>query len=237
VSFYPPHPPYSAPAGYEDRYKDIENRKQRTYYAMCTKVDEKVGQLLAVLDELKVAESTLVVFTTEHGHHFDRRWNNHDKRLCYDTASRIPLLMRMPGTLPAGRNTDGMISSVDLLPTMLMLIDQPFPKGIEGQDLSPLAAGKTNTGREFVFIENIPYPFDREKGDERCVRDDRWKLILSTVREPEFYDMKQDPSETNNVWKSQKDSPAAKRLIKAMADWAKRTTDPLAPQLLKQVNR
>ena len=235
VSFYPPHPPYSAPPGYEDRYKEIQDPKKRIYYAMCTKIDEKVGELLGVLKEMGISDKTLVVFTTEHGHHFERLWNNHDKRLCYDTASRIPLLMRLGGVLPAGRTTDGFVSSVDLVPTMLSLIGQPIPAGLEGSDLSDLARGKTERGREFVFMENIPYPFNRAKGEERCVRDDRWKLILSTVRDPELYDMTADPQERTNLWKERQGTPAADRLIRALADWAKRTRDPLAPKLLKRV--
>lgn len=236
VSFYPPHPPYSAPPGYEERYKEIQDRKKRIYYAMCTKIDEKVGELLGALKDLGIADKTLVVFTSEHGHYFERGWNNHDKRLCYDTASRIPLLMRMPGVLPAGRKTDGFISSVDLVSTMFSLIGQPVPAGLEGSDLGDLARGKTEHGREFVFMENIPYPFNRGKGEERCVRDDRWKLILSTMREPELYDMKNDPQESANLWKDRKGTPVSARLIRALTDWAERTKDPLAPKLLKSVS-
>lgn len=235
VSFYPPHPPYSVPPGYEERYKDIPDRHKRIYYAMCTKIDEKIGEMLGILKEMDIEDKTLVVFTTEHGHHFEHRWNDHDKRLCYDTASRIPLLMRMAGVLPGGRETDGLISSVDLVPTMFSLIGQPIPAGLEGRDLSDLARGKTERGREFVFMENIPYPFKRDKGEERCVRDDRWKLILSTVREPELYDMQGDPQELTNLWAERRGTPVAARLIRALSDWAERTRDPLAPGLLKKI--
>jgi arylsulfatase A-like enzyme len=236
VSLYPPHPPFSAPQAYVDRYKHIEDREKRVYYAMCTKVDEKVGELLAALDELEIAARTLVVFTTDHGHNFEQRWNHHHKRLCYDAAARLPLVARMPGVLPAGRVTDGLISSVDLTPTILGLISQPVPAGLQGRDLSALARGPTEQGRDYLFIENIPFPFDRGKGEERCVMDKEWKLILSTQREPELYHVESDPDERQNRWEKMKDSPEVRRLTRELHAWARRTSDSLAPQLLTAVS-
>ena len=69
---------------------------------MCTAIDDAVGRLLEALDNSGLAENTLVVFTTEHGHHFEHRWNGHAKRLCYDTSARIPMLMRFSGVIPDG---------------------------------------------------------------------------------------------------------------------------------------
>ncbi|GMU23416.1 MAG: sulfatase [Phycisphaerae bacterium] len=233
VSYYPPHPPFSVPEEYLERYKDVEDQEQRIYFAMCTKVDEAVGALMAALDEEKLAENTLVVFTSDHGHNFKRRWNDHHKRLCYDTSALLPLIMRMPGAIPAGRRTDGLISSVDLTPTILSLAGQPVPDGLEGQNLSDLARGKTQQGRRYVFIENIPYPFKPEQGNERCVFDGEWKLILSTKRAPELMNVKQDPAEKDNRYPSMKDSPVVRRLREQLAKWARETKDDLAPELLK----
>ncbi|MHC4442517.1 MAG: sulfatase family protein [Planctomycetota bacterium] len=235
VSFYPPHPPYSVPGQYLERYKHIADKNKRTYYAMCTKVDEKVGELLAALDKMKIADKTLVAFNTDHGHYFEHRWNDHYKRLCYDVASRLPLIMRMPQVIPVGQKTDGLIGSVDLTPTILALVGQPIPPGLQGKDLSQLARGKTSKGRDYVFIENIPYPHKREKGQERCIRDQQWKMILSTHRKPELYDMIEDPTERNNRWAEMKNSPVADRLCKQLHQWSEKTKDTLTPKLLKNI--
>jgi len=235
VSVYPPHPPYSVPPGYEDRYADVRSREERIYMAMCTKVDEQFGRLLDALDEIGKTENTLVIFTSEHGHYFEHRWNRHNKRLCYDTAARIPLLMRMPGVIPPGQTTDGLINSVDLMPTMLALIGEPIPGHVEGKDLSNLARGKTDTGREYAFIENIPYPFNREKGEERCVMDAQWKLILNTRRPPELINYRQDPEEKTNHYPKMADAPVVERLVSELARWAERTDDKLAPKLIAKL--
>ncbi len=99
ASYYPPHPAYSVPKAYEEMYADVypDDERRRIYYGMVSAVDDAVGRLLKALDDSGMAGNTLVVFTTEHGHYFEHRWNDHDKRLCYDTSARIPMLMRFPG--------------------------------------------------------------------------------------------------------------------------------------------
>ncbi len=96
--------PNSVPEKYEALYQDLypHDEKRRKYYAMCTAIDDAVGDLLKTLDDKGIAENTLVVFTSEHGHLFDHRWNDHSKRLCYDIVARIPLLMRFPAAIASG---------------------------------------------------------------------------------------------------------------------------------------
>ncbi len=234
VSFYPPHPPYSVPEKYEEMYRDDypEDRARRIYYAMCSKVDEEVGRLLSAVAEGGSDKNTLVVFTTEHGHNFERRWNDHQKRLCYDTSSLIPLLMRLPGMIPAKRTCRDLISSVDLTPTILALLGQEVPEGLHGVDLSSLARGVTGRRRDAVFLVNLPYVRDAKRGQERCVRGDRFKLILSTVRPPELYDMHADPTEEDNLWPVRSGSTEVKILEKKLSRWAVETGDQLARELL-----
>ncbi len=234
VSYYPPHPPFSVPAEYEERYKGIADRERRIYYAMCTKVDEAVGRLLKTLEDAGLAKHTLVVFTSDHGHNFEYRWNKHHKRLCYDTSARIPLIARMPGAIPAGRRSEGLGSSVDLVPTMLSLIGKPVPAGLQGRDLADLLRGKTDKGRDYVFIENWPFVSAPDKGVERCVLDDRWKLILSTKRPPELYEYKVDDKEVTNLWETKKDEPFVVGLLEQLGRWAEETRDEVAPGLIKE---
>lgn len=233
VSYYPPHPPFSVPTEYEKRYERIADRDKRIYHAMCTKVDEAVGRLLKALDDAAVANNTLVVFNSDHGHNFEYRWNKHYKRLCYDSSARVPLIARMPGVIPAGRRSDALASSVDLVPTMLSLVGRPIPAGLQGRDLSDLLRGRTDHGRDHVFIENVPFPFATDKGVERCVLDGRWKLILNTHRPPELYEYKADPAEVDNLWEARKNEPFVADLLEQLARWAADTRDEVAPRLIK----
>jgi len=235
VSYQPPHPPLVAPKEYVNRYKHIRDRNKRGYYAMCTKVDSGIGELLAALDEMGTADTTLVVFTSDHGQCFVRRWNRLYIRLCYDPAARVPLLMRMPGTIPPDRRIDGLFSSVDLTPTILALAGHSVPAELQGKDFSQLASGITDKGRDYVFIENTPYAYEPKKGQERCVLDDQWKLILSTHRPPELFNNKEDPDERSNRWEEMADSDTVKRLLGELQRWADRTRDDLANRLVVRV--
>jgi arylsulfatase A-like enzyme len=242
ASYYPPHPPYSVPEKYEAIYKDQypEDEERRKYYAMCTAVDDTVGELLNSLEEQGVADNTLVVFTTEHGHHFDHRWNDHNKRLCYDIAARIPMLMRFPEVIPAGQESEALISSVDLNPTLLSLLGLSYDEGLDGLNLSNQITKRTDKGRANLVMVNVPFidksgsPNQPElsKGEERCVIKGDWKLILSTVRVPELYHLPSDPAETNNRWADSKETESVSELKAALEAWGKRTRDSLTPKLL-----
>lgn len=235
VSFYPPHHPFSVPDKYVTRYKDIQDQEMRIYYAMCEKVDEKVGELIKALDELGVADKTLVVFTSDHGHNFVKRWNDHYKRICYDTASRVPLVMRMPGVIPKDRRIDSLLSSVDLTPTIVSLLGQPVLLGLQGIDFADLARGRDDKGRDYVFMENVPFTGNPDQGEERCVLDGRYKLILSTQRPPELYDLGSDPEEVNNRWSEMKSSVVVGQLLPQLRNWAVKTKDSLALKLIAAV--
>jgi len=245
VSYYPPHPPYSVPEKYETMYQEMfpDDNNRRKYYAMCTAVDDAVGNLLKALDEKGIADNTLVVFTTEHGHHFDHRWNGHSKRLCYDISARIPMLMRFPKMISSGNVGESLISSVDLTPTLLGLMGHAVPNGLDGLNLSDSILKRGQDGREALVMVNVPFidktktPHqpDLKKGEERCVIADDWKLILSTVRAPELYHLPSDAGEQKNRWEEMAGSDNVAGLKSHLQEWADNTRDKLAPALLAKV--
>jgi uncharacterized sulfatase len=229
---------------YQDMYPDDEQR--RIYYANCTAIDDQVKRLVTTLERSNQIQNTLVIFTSEHGHYFEHRWNDHAKRLCYDIAALVPLIMKMPGKIQAGQVSDALISSVDLPQTMHGLLGIPQPEGLQGVDVSPVATGETDRIRDAVFIENYPYinkgetpgKYSNEPdwlcGVERAVREDRWKLILSDVREPELYDMQNDANETRNLWRKMRKSAEAQNLLLLLHRWGVETGDHIAPKLVSK---
>ena len=85
-----------------------------------------------------------------------------------------------------------------------------------------------------VFIQNVPFVRKPEDGLERCVFDGTWKLILSTHRQPELYQVHADPVEMNNLWESERSTPHVAQLVAALQEWAAATNDELTGQLLRQ---
>ena len=243
VSMYPPHPPYSVPEKYEALFEDIfpEDEARRKYYAMGTAIDDTVGKMLKALQELGLDENTLVLYTTEHGHFFEQRWNQHNKRAAYDEAARIPLLMKYPEKIPAGQINDLLFNSVDLTPTLLGLLGIPVTKQLDGHDWSNTIAGLSGFKPGYTAFINVPYidkqskPYRPmlEKGEERIIVYKDWKLILSTVRPPELYHLASDPEEKTNIWQLMRATPLMAELKTHFAKWANRTNDELTPELLQ----
>jgi len=164
LSYSPPHCPYlEVDQKYKDMYpvEDIELLPNAApeadkniiagYYAHITALDECFGKLMAALDETGQADNTIVLFTSDHG---DMMWSQNRgwKGKPWAESVNIPMLIRWPGHVPAGRTSDGLISMVDLMPTLLSMTGGVIPEGVEGVDLSRLVLGDEAASPESAFI-------------------------------------------------------------------------------------
>lgn len=118
------------------------------FYGAIRHMDKHVGRVLDALEQAGLKETTVVIFTSDHGASFI-----HSKATLYDGGAKVPWIMRWPGKLPAGHVVDSVSSHVDILPTLFDLLGIPAPDLIEGQSLAMLAKGETDQGREYVFAE------------------------------------------------------------------------------------
>ena len=108
----------------------------RGYYACVSYTDAQVGKVLAELDRLGLAENTVVVLWGDHGWNLGDHtyWNKHST---FESAMRIPLLVRAPG-ITGGTHTDGLTESIDLYPSLCELTGLPIPDTVEGKSFVPL---------------------------------------------------------------------------------------------------
>ena len=118
-----------------------DNAVHLDYLRHIAGVDENVGRLLDALDELKLADDTVVVYTSDNGY-FLGEHNSGDKRALYDESLRIPFLVRYPRMFGKGKTVDEMVLNVDLAPTLLDLAGVPVPKEMQGASWKELAAGR-----------------------------------------------------------------------------------------------
>ena len=112
------------------------------YYAHITALDENLGRLTAALDEMGIAEDTILVYTSDHGDMIGSHGHVRKERP-WDESARIPFMIRWPRRIPAGVTRNTLLSLVDFMPSMLSLCDLPIPEGVEGIDLSDAMLGKT----------------------------------------------------------------------------------------------
>jgi N-sulfoglucosamine sulfohydrolase len=141
------------------------------YYNCMQRLDEGMGKILAALERSGKAGNTLVLFVADHGPALPR-----GKMTCYEGGVRVPLIMRWPGRLPKGRRADELVSSLDLMPTLLEAAGAPTPPGRPGRSLLPLLRGESRPWRTHLFTEfTVHWP--QTYSPQRAVRDERYKLI------------------------------------------------------------
>ena len=172
----------------------------RRYCETVVSVDEQVGRVLQKLDEMGMAEDTILIYAGDNGHFFGEH-GLYDKRLAYEESIRIPFFVRYPGLIPdPGRRARQMALNIDLAPTLLELIGRKIPPGMQGRSLVPILRSKDATGRKSWLYEHYPvYPIPIP--GIAAVRTDTHKYITyqNNIRPPELFDMVSDPKEKHNL--------------------------------------
>lgn len=206
-------PNLTAPAIYRDGVKEKPKKAQRKakaepgakvktnlgYFRCLSAMDENVGRVLAALDELKLAENTVVVFTSDNGYYLGEHGLG-DKRTAYEEAMRIPMLVRWPASSKAGRTIDELVLNIDIAPTFLEMAGVPVPAGMQGRSWVPLLAGQANEWRKSFF-----YEYFQERGfgapTVLAVRTAKAKLIKYPGHDEwtELFDLQADRYETKNL--------------------------------------
>ncbi|MCC9077647.1 sulfatase-like hydrolase/transferase [Litorilinea aerophila] len=167
------------------------------YLGEITLLDHQVGRVLDALDELGLAEETLVVYSADHGDLCGGHGMVDKHFVMYEELVRVPLLLRWPRRLPAGRVCDAFVSSaLDLAVTFCRAAGLQVPETFAGQDLLPLARGEADEARTDIFATYHGNQFGLYS--QRMVRDRRWKYVWNATAEDELYDLEADPGEIHN---------------------------------------
>jgi uncharacterized sulfatase len=204
-----PHSPHNPPERLFAKYRDTAPTLEIAKYWACVEwFDETCGELLKFLDDRKLRENTLVVYTADNGWIQDPRADRYapkSKQSQYDGGLRTPIMLRWPGKIEPHRS-DELASSIDLAPTILTACGLLPTKSMQGVNLLNRKAVES---RERLFGEcfehnavNIHKPATSLK--YRWCIEGYWKLIVPNLArikggEPELYDLKADPHEERNL--------------------------------------
>ncbi len=213
-------PPLGPKTGTDD--ETIRNRLR-----MLASADEGVGQMFEALEGQGQLDNTLIVFTSDEGYFYGEHGLSVERRLAYEESARIPLLMRWPKLIEAGRVIDEFALSIDLAPTLLDIGGVPAAKDVHGRSLAPLLRGETVPWRNAFLIEHFSdkvFPRMSNMGYQ-CVRTEQWKYIhyVDLDGMDELYDLRNDPLEMKNVI-GQADARGALGEMRAELDRLLRTT-------------
>ncbi len=180
------------------------------YAAMITRLDMYVGRLLDLLDELKLSDNTLVVFSSDNGTTHLKDEVDYDffasvgelrglKGSLYEGGIRVPTIVRWPGKTPAGSTTDYVSGFEDWLPTLLAAAGagDATPQNLDGVNLLDTIQGKEQSAREYLYREFNGY------GGQQCIRVGDWKAVRQQLRKGDLrvqlYNLASDPGEQNDV--------------------------------------
>ena len=164
------------------------------YFGMVRCIDDNVAQILQTLDELKLTEKTIVVFTSDHGDLcFEHGRLN--KGNPYEASAKIPMVIAAPGLIPAGTRVDQALGTVDFAPTLLSLLGKKSLAEIEGRDASPLLTGRADANWDDVAIIQS----SGMKPSWFAVINDRYKLVLSVSERPWLFDLQTGSRRTQKL--------------------------------------
>ncbi|MFQ6048066.1 MAG: sulfatase [Phycisphaerae bacterium] len=191
--------PYANHGFRSHRIDPAELRKDIVvYYGMISLMDQQIGRILDALDRLGLAQNTLVVFTTDHGHFIGQHGLIAKGAFHYEDLLRVPMIVRCPGRVPAGLTSASLQALIDLAPTFLTAAGIDVPGLMQGLSQWPVWCGKADTARDHVIVENRHQPTAVHL---RTYIDRRYKITVYRDRDyGELFDLQEDPGEHHNRW-------------------------------------
>ena len=236
---------------------DVERVKRMTrdYLGSVKGIDRNVGRVLKHLDQLQLAENTIVVFTSDHGYSMGHNgiWhkgNGHwalkpappvtnpniprnQRPNMYDNSIFVPTAIRWPGKIAPNSTLDLPVANLDWYPTLLKLTGVPLPKSetIRGRDITPALMGKEIKWPDVCYGEYSTH--HQSKTHMRMIRTSNWKLVrdfLNPERD-ELFDLKNDPAESRNVIGDKKNAVVVRELHTQILTRMKAVKDPVLKKI------
>jgi len=221
-----PHIPYDAQ---KPRIEANAQAFEPVYAGVIETLDDTVGRLLAKLDALKLTDKTIVIFTSDNGglhvpegphpkitHNTPYRAG---KGFVYEGGLRIPLIVRWPGHIAAGKIMDAPVVNTDWIPTLMELAGLPAPSGLDGVSVAALLTGGGPSPNRRLFW-HFPHYTNQGSRPSGAMREDNWILVEFYDDEAaELYDLSNDIRQTQNLAAQQPDRVAKMR--GALETWRK----------------
>lgn len=235
-------------------FAEMDDRRFREvramYYGMIRQIDDHVGRVLDALAARGLTESTIIVFTSDHGDYAGEHRLLGKSNAFYDALTRVPMIVSWPGHIPGGETREELVSLVDVMPTVLQLLGIEAPAAVQGQAM-PGAVADAPPARRAVFSEygaggpavtmqdvavlspaersGAGWPLLRQReahGHGKMVRTRTWKLVHDTTGEvDELYDLTADPWERENVASRPENAAVVLEMQRLLLDWMLETED------------
>ncbi|MFH1039270.1 MAG: sulfatase [PVC group bacterium] len=210
IHYMDPHAPFTPPPPYNEMFPyvkgDKDSRTISRYDGEIRFVDVQINTLIGELKSLKIYDKTLIIITSDHGQAFGEHGDYGHGKTIYQDQLKVPLLIKCPGNFYGGRVVEGPVRSIDIVPTILDVLDISSDVPWEGVSVLPLIKNeKTKKSCGNIYIEeNLDDTFILGG----VIKNNEWKYILTEKSElrdvekegrEELYNLTQDPEELNNL--------------------------------------
>tara|TARA_B110000093_G_scaffold182319_1_gene228607 strand:+ start:7427 stop:8827 length:1401 start_codon:yes stop_codon:yes gene_type:complete len=235
-AFNAPHYPYQGTPKWMDYYKDLPTPRKE-YAAFISNTDEKIGSVLDYIDQLGLADDTIVIFQSDHGHSLEERafWGGGNAGLyrgskfsMFEGGIRVPAIIRFPGVVPADQVRDQACIEMDWFSTIAALTGSKVTEKVDGKSLMPVILDDKALSQHGVFYWQVGEYNDQNS--QWAVRSGPWKLI-GNANEPSsngkknnieklfLVNLDQDIEEQNNLAAS--NSQKLYELLELHRSWLK----------------
>lgn len=208
----------------EEQFKDYVRR----YYGYSAYIDHQIGRVLDALTECGFEENTIVIFTSDHGDMVGAHGCIFKIGTGHEELAKVPFIIRAPGVIKLGSVTDGLVSSVDIMPTLIELLGLTEHRAMQGISFKELLAKPELSFRDRIISHWSTRSFVTFDGE--------WKYNLHWKYDvDELYNLFQDPGEMKNLVRDKKYASVAKRKGQEILEWLHETEHPYAEVIEKDI--
>jgi choline-sulfatase len=216
----------------------------RSYYANITCADRNIGRVLRALDTLGLTGTTLVFFIGDNGFNVGQHGllgkgngiilGTRERRPnMFDHSTLVPFIVRWPGVVAAGSTSDAMVSTIDVLPTLIEITGADTGLRFDGRSMLPLLNGQRDAAWRNAWFDTYDMLYLKED-HMRMIRTDDWKLVFHfdaagkplPQRGHELFNLKTDPQELQNLYASEDLEPLRQKLETRLRKWMAEVATP-----------
>lgn len=219
--------------GIERVEREVVLRARAAYWALVSKLDSFIGQVIDALQAAGLADETMVVYTSDHGDQIGEHglWWKHT---FYEESARVPAILSWPGVLPAGRRSPRIASALDLTATIVDAARAPALPASTGRSLLPAIAEGVGAWDDVAFSEYCSDEFAPPPGiAHRMVRSEDWKLIYYEGQPAQLFNISEDPEECCD----RSDDPAVSGISRELTDLVLSGWNPAEIRKQMRINR
>ena len=206
IHYFDPHANYEPPADVAQRFPG-DPYAGEIHYA-----DRELGRVFKSLDDSGELDETLFVFTSDHGDSMGEHGERTHGLFIYDATTRVPLIFSGPG-VPERTRVDDVVRTVDIVPTLLDLLQLDDDAELDGRSLAPLWRGEDEEPR-VAYMETLNPRFSFGWSELRALRDESRRVVAAPRREA--YDVTRDPREQRNLLADGEPSPPVRQMLREL---------------------